>query len=86
MINLMDSSAVITSLLLASSSRGGSDGTATPLVSAVTAIDGQGYRRGRVEDLRRLFARGEYAVAPLDVADKMLGRAFCDQMARLYDS
>lgn len=86
MINLMGSSAHITSLLLASSLRGGSDDTATPLMSAAKALDGQSYRRGRVEDLRRLFASGEYAVAPHDVANKMLGRAFCDQLVRLYDS
>ncbi len=84
-IDLMDSSAVIASLLLTSPSRSHRDDTEGSLVSQATTIDAQSYRRGRVEDLRRLFASGEYSVAPLDVADKMLGRAFCDQMARLYD-
>lgn len=84
-IDLMDNSNVIASLLLGSASRGGPNDTASTLVSHVTAVDGQSYRRGRVEDLRRLFASGEYSVTPLEVADKMLGRAFCDQMVRLYD-
>lgn len=83
-IDLMDSSAVIANLL-ASGSRSGVDDTVRSPISRATATDGPSYRQGRVADLRRLFASGEYSVAPLDVADKMLGRAFCDQMARMYD-
>lgn len=40
----------------------------------------------RLLDLRGLLDRGEYDVTPVVVAEKMMGRAICDQVARLYDA
>ncbi|MHB9150513.1 MAG: hypothetical protein ACYC33_10635 [Thermoleophilia bacterium] len=40
----------------------------------------------RLRDLRCLLDRGEYQVTPVVVAEKMVGRAICDQVARLYDA
>lgn len=42
-------------------------------------------RDGRLDSLRYLLSRGKYDVAPSMVADKIVGRAICDQVARLYD-
>lgn len=52
-------------------------------VGGICAGDG---RNGRLDSLRFLLSRGAYDVAPSMVADKMVGRAICDQVARLYDS
>lgn len=49
----------------------------------ICADDG---RRGRLDCLRFLLSHGQYDVAPTMVADKMVGRAICDQVARLYDN
>lgn len=43
-------------------------------------------RNGRLDSLRFLLSRGQYDVAPNMIADKMVGRAICDQVARLYDT
>ena len=43
-------------------------------------------RDGRLDSLRFLLSRGKYDVAPSMVADKIVGRAICDQVARLYDN
>ncbi len=43
-------------------------------------------RHLRVLDIRNLLNRGEYRITPLVVAEKMVGRAICDQVARLYDA
>lgn len=43
------------------------------------------WRHIRVHDLRRQLADGRYAVIPDIVADKIIGRALCDQVSRLYD-
>lgn len=40
----------------------------------------------RLRDLRCLVDRGEYQITPVVVAEKMVGRAICDQVARLYDA
>lgn len=43
------------------------------------------WRHTRVHDLQRQLADGRYAVVPDIVADKIIGRALCDQVSRLYD-
>jgi hypothetical protein len=43
-------------------------------------------RDHRLTDLRSRLDHGRYEVAPADVAEKMVGRAICDQVARLYDA
>ncbi len=43
-------------------------------------------RHLRLLDIRGLLDRGEYRITPLVVAEKMVGRAICDQVARLYDA
>ncbi len=59
-------------------------GLTTPRpVGGICSEDG---RSGRLDSLRFLLARGQYNVAPNMVADKMVGRAICDQVARLYDN
>jgi hypothetical protein len=40
----------------------------------------------RLGELRSRLDHGEYDIAPADVADKMVGRAICDQVARLLDA
>lgn len=51
------------------------------------ALPGQDrrWRHTRVHDLRRQLADGRYSVVPDQVADKIIGRALCDQVSRLYD-
>ena len=55
----------------------------TPTVVATPPVN---ERCLRLRDLRFLLDRGEYQVTPVVVADKMVGRAICDQVARLYDA
>ena len=43
-------------------------------------------RDHRLTDLRSRLDHGHYEVTPADVAEKMVGRAICDQVARLYDA
>lgn len=57
--------------------------TATRPVAGICSDNG---RSGRLDGLRFLLAHGAYDVAPSMVADKMMGRAICDQVARLYDA
>lgn len=40
----------------------------------------------RLRDLRSLVDRGQYQITPVVVAEKMVGRAICDQVARFYDA
>ncbi|MHB1344012.1 MAG: flagellar biosynthesis anti-sigma factor FlgM [Thermoleophilia bacterium] len=57
--------------------------TTTHPAGGICSEDG---RTGRLHSLRFLLARGQYDVSPNMVADKMVGRAICDQVARLYDN
>ncbi|MHB8869971.1 MAG: flagellar biosynthesis anti-sigma factor FlgM [Thermoleophilia bacterium] len=57
--------------------------TTTRPAGGICSEDG---RTGRLDSLRFLLARGQYDVSPNMVADKMVGRAICDQVARLYDN
>ena len=57
--------------------------TSTRPAGGICSDDG---RTGRLDSLRFLLARGQYEVSPNMVADKMVGRAICDQVARLYDN
>jgi hypothetical protein len=44
------------------------------------------FRHTRVRDLQQMLAEGGYAVPPDQVAGKMIGRAICDQVSRLFDA
>ncbi|MHB0979036.1 MAG: hypothetical protein ACYC5Q_02985 [Thermoleophilia bacterium] len=57
--------------------------TTNEQIGGICSGDG---RTGRLDSLRFLLSRGQYHVAPNMVADKMVGRAICDQVARLYDT
>lgn len=51
-----------------------------------TTVRPAGERCLHLRDLRCRLDRGEYQITPAVVAEKMVGRAICDQVARLYDA
>ncbi len=44
------------------------------------------FRNTRVRRLQELLADGAYPVPPDQIAGKMIGRAICDQVSRVFDS
>jgi hypothetical protein len=58
-----------------------------PLCPERVALPGQDrrWRDTRILDLRKRLVAGRYAITPDVVADKIIGRALCDQVSRLYD-
>ncbi|GAB4250885.1 MAG: hypothetical protein Kow00122_08500 [Thermoleophilia bacterium] len=43
------------------------------------------WRLAKIRHLRSMLATGRYTITPDVVAEKMIGRALCDQVARFYD-
>lgn len=43
------------------------------------------WRLAKIRHLRSMLVTGRYTITPDIVAEKMIGRALCDQVARFYD-